>query len=128
MSTRKTVNNGWGDKIHLAGQVDGANWALSTAPSADQDPVFDHANATKTSVTASVTVLTPAAGHKYARISCDVDCFVRTDGLGAAADDSNSIRIIANQPEVIPVIPATVVKAYAATTSVVRVTPLKARS
>jgi hypothetical protein len=98
------------------------------APSPDQDPIFDHANGTKTSVTTSATVITPPTGCKYLRISADADVFVNTAG-SAAVDDGTSIRIIANQPEVIPVTAGTAVKALSASgTAVVRCTPLKVRS
>lgn len=93
---------------------------------AGQNPIYDHANATKTTVTASTTVLTPPAGCQFARISSDVECFVRTDG-SPAADAAGSIRILANVPETIPVTEAVVVTAYAASSAVVRVTPLKVR-
>ena len=93
----------------------------------NQDPIFDHANGTKTSVTASATVLTPPTGCRFARISSDVDIFVNTAGA-TAVDDGTSIRIVANQPEIIPVVAGTAVKALSSSgTAVVRCTPMKAR-
>ncbi|MDO8421558.1 MAG: hypothetical protein Q7S99_05300 [Parvibaculum sp.] len=100
---------------------------VNAKPSSDQDPVFDHANGTKTSVTANATVLTPPTGCKYARISADVDILVSTDGVNAA-DDGKSIRISGGIAETIPVIAGTAVKALSLVgTAVVRVTPMKVR-
>ena len=94
---------------------------------ADQDPIFDHANGTKTSVTVSATVITPPADCKYVRISTDVDIFVNTAN-GTAADDATCIRVFAGAPEIIPVMAGTAVKAIASTgTAVVRCTPYKVR-
>jgi hypothetical protein len=122
-----------GDQARPRYLVDATGVVISTtnpvpmAAPADQDPIFDHANGTKTSVTASVTIITTPAGCKYLRISSDVDLFVNTAG-SAAVDDGTSIRIVANSPEVIPVVPATAVKALSsAGTATVRCTPLKVR-
>lgn len=109
--------------------VDDTAWKATgqrVSPVASQDPIFDHANATKTAVTASATVLTVPAGCYFARISGDGDFFLRTDGE-AAADAAGSLRVIANQPEIIPVTPGAVLKAFASVSVVVRVTPLKVR-
>ena len=95
--------------------------------SADQDPVFDHAAGTKTTVTTSATILTPPAGCKFARFSSNVDCFIRTDG-SAAADDAASVPLYAGQPEVLPVTAAVIVKGFAASSAVIRAMPLKARA
>lgn len=101
--------------------------SLSTTPSTDQDPIFDHTNGTKSSVTTSATIITPPAGCKYLRISSDVDVYVNTAGA-TAVDDGTSIRVVANQPEVIPVVAATAVKALSSSgTATVRCTPLKVR-
>jgi hypothetical protein len=98
-----------------------------SVPAGDQDPIFDHANGTKFTVTASVTVLTPPAGCKYARISADADIVVNTAGSNAV-DDGTAIRIVAGLPEVIPVTALVAVKALSLSgTAVVRCTPLKAR-
>jgi len=102
---------------------------ILAAPSLDQDPIFDHANATKTSVTTSAVVITPPAGCKYLRISTDADIYINT--AGAAATDGatgGGARIIANAPEVVPVIGGTPVYALSALgTATVRCTPFKAR-
>lgn len=101
--------------------------SVSVTPSTDQDPIFDHANGTKTSVTASAMVITPPSGCKFIRISSDVDVFVNTAGA-AAVDNGTSIRILANQPETIPVTAGVEVRALSSSgTAVVRCTPLKAR-
>jgi hypothetical protein len=98
------------------------------APSADQDPIFDHAAGVKTNVTVSVTIVTPPIFCKFVRISSDVDIFVNTAG-NTAVDDGTSIRIVANIPEVIPVTAEVPVKALSsAGTAVVRATPLKMRA
>lgn len=99
---------------------------VAAAPSADQDPIFDHANGTKNSVTASQTIITPPAGCKYVRVSSNVDCFVRTDGQ-AAADAAGSILVSAGAAEIIPVVAGTAVTAFAASTAVVRCMPYKVR-
>lgn len=100
---------------------------LRAAPSADQDPIFDHANGERVAaLTSSAVVFTPPAGCKFARFDATVDTFIRTDNV-AAADDGDAIRLIAGQPEIIPVTAGVAVLAYAATASVLRVTPLKAR-
>jgi hypothetical protein len=100
---------------------------VSSSPSTDQDPIFDHANGTKTSVTTSATIITPPAACKFLRISTDVDIFVNTAG-SAAVDDGTSIRVVANQPEIIPVVAATAVKALSSGgTATVRCTPMKVR-
>lgn len=103
------------------------NNPLPTAGPASQDPIFDHANGTKTSVTASAAIITPPAGCNYIRISSDVDIFVNTAGA-TAVDDGTSIRIIANVPETIPVVAGTAVKALSSSgTATVRCTPYKVR-
>jgi hypothetical protein len=120
-------------RVKLSVGADGSATDLSAAnpmpcqPSTDQDPIFDHTNGTKTSVTVSATVITPPAGCKYVRISTDVDAFINTAG-SAAVDDGTSIRIVANQPEIIPVVAATAVKALSSSgTATIRCTPMKVR-
>jgi hypothetical protein len=122
-----------GDSVNLRSPVDGspvgddASRPFYTGASADQDPVFDTANGTKTSVTSSATVLTPPAGCKYCRISTDADIVVNTNGA-TAVDDGTAARIIAGLPEIIPVIAGTAVKALSLSgTATVRCTPLKSR-
>lgn len=121
----KTVRRGAAPELPIpVALFDGLGNALLGV---DQDPIFDHTNGTKTSVTASATIITPPASCKYLRISSDVDLFVNTAG-SAAVDDGTSIRIVANSPEVIPVVAATAVKALSsAGTATVRCTPLKVR-
>lgn len=110
--------------VGLLGQIKGL---LAGTTSSAQDPIFDHANGTKTSVTTSATIITPPTGCKYLRISTDVDAYINTAG-SAAVDDGTSIRIVANVPEVIPVTAGTVVKALSSSgTAVIRCTPLKSR-
>lgn len=103
--------------------------ALEVAPTASQNPVYDHANGAKVTVTTTSTdILTPPAGCEFVRISAEADCFVRTDG-SAAADNGGSIRIMAGLPEVIPVTAGSKVTAIVASGSTtVRATPLKARA
>ena len=103
--------------------------ALRTAssPAPDQDPIFDHANGTKTSVTTSAGVITPPTGCKYVRISSDVNIYVNTNNA-AAVDDGTSILIFASQPETIPVQAGVQVRALSASgTATVRCMPLKVR-
>lgn len=109
------------------GAVDAAN-PLETraAPVAAQDPILDHANGVKVTVTASAEVFTPPAGCFFARFSTDVDTFVRTDDT-AAADDSDAYHLLALQPEILPVTPGVDVRAYCATSAVLRIIPYKAR-
>jgi len=99
---------------------------LTAAPSTDQDPIFDHANGTSAAVTASAVVFTPPAGCKFARFDATVDTFIRTDNQ-VAADDGKAIRLIAGQPEILPVTAGTAVRAYAASASTLRITPMKVR-
>lgn len=99
---------------------------LTAAPSTDQDPIFDHANGVSMAVTASAVVFTPPAGCKFARFDATVDTFIRTDGQ-PAADDGKAIRLIAGQPEILPVTATVAVRAYAASSSTLRITPMKVR-
>ncbi len=101
---------------------------LSTAPSVDQDPIFNHTAGVKVTVTTTSTdIITPPASCKFIRITTDTDCFVRTDG-SAAIDDGHCIRLIANLPETIPVVANTKVTGIVASgVAVVRATPLKVR-
>lgn len=103
--------------------------SLSVVPSTDQNPIFDHANSTKSSVTTSAIIITPPAGCDFIRISADVDIFVNT--ANAAATDGatgGGIRIVANQPEIIPVTATVPVYALSSSgTAVVRCTPMKVR-
>lgn len=105
-----------------------ASGSVSTTPSTDQDPIFDHANAVKASVTTtSATAITPPAGAKYLRVDATADMFLRTDGTDAA-DAAGSIRLLANQPETIPVVAGTAVKAIVPTgTGTLYATPMKVR-
>lgn len=102
--------------------------SLSVVPSTDQDPIFDHVNGVKANITTtSSTAITPAAGTKYIRVHATADCFVRTDGT-AAADAGGSIKLIANQPETIPVVAGTAVTAIVTTgTATLYATPMKVR-
>ena len=100
---------------------------LPTKLTADQDPVLDHANGVKYNVTtASTTAITPPANCKYIRVHAEADCFIRTDG-NAAADAAGSIKLLANQPETIPVIAGTAVTVIAASATTLRATPMKVR-
>ncbi|MHB2205065.1 hypothetical protein [Methylobacterium sp. CM6257] len=110
--------------------------SLSVTPATDavfpaplDQSVYDHTNGKKVSITDSALVITPPAACKYLRISCDADVVVNTAGV-AAVDDGTSVRIIANRPEVIPVVPGTAVYALSlgSSAAVVRATPMKARS
>ncbi len=129
LANNMLLRNGDGYRINLSTSYNPSSNAHSLvfSPSADQDPIFDHANGTQTSVTAAALILTPPAGCKYARISTDVTCFIRTDGVDPA-DAAGSVRILADQPEIIPVVPGVAVKAFAATTAVVRAIPMKSRT
>lgn len=115
----------------------GGSWVLSAgtaligkvAPSDDQDPIFDHANGAKVTLTANTAadLITPPAGCKFVRISADADIFVATDNPTSPSDDGKMIRIIANQPEIIPVVAGMKVKGLSTTAAVVRLTPMKVR-
>lgn len=97
------------------------------APSADQDPVFDNSHGTKNSITSSATIITPPTGCKYLNIVCSADIVVNTDG-NTAVDDGTSMRIVANLPQIIPVIGGVAVKALSLVgTAVVHCTPFKVR-
>lgn len=104
------------------------SYSDTAAPSPDQDPIFDHASGTKNAaVTASVTILTPPTGCKFARFSSDVDCFIRTDGIDAA-DAAGSLKLFANIPEILPVVEAVAVKGFALSSAVIRCLPFKVRA
>lgn len=95
----------------------------------DQDPVLDHANAKKASVTTtSSTAITPPAGARYLRVTATADMFIRTDG-SAAADADGSILLKAGVTESIPCIGGTAVTAIVATgTGTLYATPSKSRT
>lgn len=98
----------------------------------DQDPEFDHANGTKTSVTTSAAVITPPSNCKFCRISTDVDCFINTNVDGkvpvfAAVDDGTSLLLSGGTADIFPVKGGRPVWALSTGTSVVRCTPLKPR-
>lgn len=113
------------DNANLMTTVSADN-GLPTSPSADQDPILDHANGVKVTVTASAVVFTPPAGCKFARFVTDVDTFIRTDDT-AAADDAGATLLLAGQSEILPVTPALPVRAYCASSAVLRITPFKVR-
>jgi hypothetical protein len=101
---------------------------LPTNLPADQDPIFDHTNGVKvtTLATTSTLLITPPAGCKYIRINSDVDVFVNTAN-GAAGDVASSIKVMAANPELIPVVAGVNVNIYTLTAAVVRATPMKVR-
>lgn len=113
------------------------SWVLSAgtaligkvAPSDDQDPIFDHANGAKVPLTSNTVadLITPPVGCKFVRISADADILVATDNPASPTDDGKMIRIIANQPEIIPVVAGVKVKGLSTTAAVVRLTPMKVR-
>jgi hypothetical protein len=113
--------------VHVNAQQSG-DW--KTAPAADQDPVFNHPAGKKVTVSgsASTPVLTPPAGCKYVRFSCEGDVIVNTDGADAV-DDGTSIRIVAGPAETIPVRAGVEVRArsLSGVATIVRATPMKAR-
>lgn len=97
-------------------------------PVALPDPIFDHANGTKTTVTSgtdSIVINTGTA--KFINVFATEDILIRTDG-SVASDTGGSMVIIAGQNEVLPVPPATAISALAMNTDAsVYVTPLKSR-
>lgn len=96
-------------------------------PGASQDPIFDHANGTKTSITTTAAIITPPALCRYVRISTDADIVINTAN-SAAIDDGTATRIIANSPEIVPVVAGVQVHALSLSgTAVVRCTPMKVR-
>ena len=118
------------------GVADGAGTPVSSqnplpvaaAVSADQDPVFDHVNAARVTVTtASATVIIPPSGCKYLRVHATADVFLRTDAV-PAADAAGSVKLLANQPETIPVTAGVAVTALvAAGTATLYATPMRVR-
>lgn len=102
--------------------------AVSVTLPAAQDPIFDHTNGTKTSVSASTLILTPPTACLYTRISSDVDVFVNTAG-NAAVDDGTSIRVFAGRENILPVTAAVALYALSSgDTATVRCTPFKVRA
>jgi hypothetical protein len=102
--------------------------SLSTALSVDQDPIFDHDLGVKVTVaTDSAVLFTPGPNTKYIRITADADMFINTKGV-TTVDNGTSIKILANQTEIIPVSPNLPVTGLVGTASTtVRITPMKAR-
>ena len=101
---------------------------VEASVSADQDPVFDHANATRTAVTGpSKVAIAPPAGCKYVLLLAKGECFVRTDGAEAAVDTAGSMRLLADVERQIPVTPGVNVTVIAAADTVLEATPFKAR-
>lgn len=101
---------------------------LSVILPADQDPVFDHVNGVRVALTANTSTLliTPANGCKYIRINSEVDVFINTNN-NAASDAATSVKIMANSPEVIPVIAGSTVNMFSTLAGIVRATPMKVR-
>lgn len=118
------------DRLPAALGAQTASNSLSTTPSTDQDPIFDHANGARVAVTAAVAnVITPPVGCKYLRVQSTTDCFVRTDATDPG-DAAGSIRLLANVPETIPVVAGAsgqvrVIRATA--DGVIYATPMKVR-
>jgi hypothetical protein len=96
-------------------------------PHPEEDPIFDYGNGTKTSVTASATVLTPATDCRYVRVIADATVVVNASG-SAAVDDGSGVMLPAYVAEIIPVSGGVPVKALSlAGTATVRCTPMKVR-
>lgn len=112
-----------GQKVAL---IEAADAPAGAPQSADQDPIYDHANGVKATVTSSAVVFTPSAGTKFARFDASADTFIRTDDA-AAADDGQAVRLVAGSPDILPVTPGVPVRAYAASSSTLRITPMKIR-
>lgn len=106
-----------------------ASGSVPMVLSNDQDPVFDHANGAKFTVTtASQTAITPPAGARYLRVHATADMFIRTDG-GVAADAAGSIILKAGVTETIPCVGGTAVTAIVASgTATLYATPSKSRT
>lgn len=97
------------------------------APTASQNPVYDHSNGGQATVTASQTLFTPPAGCQFAEIYSTLISYITTDGTTTAAADGKSITIPPSTPRIIPVIAGTIVKAYAPSSTVVNFLPMKVR-
>lgn len=98
-------------------------------PHPDHDPIYDHTNGTKNSVTTSAIIITPPAGCRFVRIDTDADIVVNT--AGAAAVDNGSAATIraVSSPTSIPVTAGVAVYALSLSgTAVVRCMPYKQRS
>lgn len=110
-----------------AGHVSEVSNNVVASPSPAQDPIFDHANGIKVTVTASAVVFTPPAGCYFAQFDVDVGTFIRTDDV-AAADAAGAYRLIADQDRILPVTPGLAVRAYCPTSAVLRIIPMKVRA
>lgn len=97
------------------------------SPSPAQDPVFDHVNGEKETVSTSAVVFTPPIGCYFAHFDASVQTFIRTDNM-TAADNAGAYRLIADRGEILPVTPGVDVHAFCATSSVLRIIPMKARA
>ena len=102
---------------------------LPVAPSADQDPIYDHANGDSASVTSSsATAFTPPAGCKYGLFYASADTYIRTDAGAASTSDGQSVLIQGSAaPSVHPVIAGTAIKAVTASTATLTFVPMKER-
>lgn len=106
-------------RVKLSHGVDGTAVDASDSaplPVGEDKGVFNAAAGTKVALAGvSATVITPPAGCKYIRIDSTANIFVRTDGA-VAADAAGAIRILANVPEIIPVVAGTAVTAIGTAT------------
>lgn len=114
-------------KVGIDQTTPGTTNAVVASPSAAQDPILDHANGEKETVSTSAVVFTPPAGCYFAHFDANVETFIRTDNA-PAADAAGARRLIADQGEILPVTPGVDVRAYCATSAVLRIIPMKVRA
>lgn len=108
----------------------GTNLIGKVAPSADQDPIYDHTNGASVAVTSSsATAFTPPAGCKYGLFYASADTYIRTDAGAASTSNGQSVLIQGGAaPSVHPVVAATAIKAVTASTATLTFVPMKERA
>lgn len=95
-----------------------------TTTAQQNDPIFDEANGTKTSVTLSTSILTPGASCVFAWIGTDTAIVINTNNA-AAVDNGTSVYMPAGFAGIIPVRPGIAIFALAVSgTAVVRIVPM----
>lgn len=108
----------------------GTNLIGKVAPSADQDPIYDHTNGASVAVTSSsATAFTPPAGCKYGLFYASADTYIRTDAGAASTSNGQSVLIQGGAaPSVHPVVAATAIKAVTSSTATLTFVPMKERA
>ena len=98
-----------------------------TTTAQQNDPIYDEANGTRTSVTGSASILTPSTSCVFAWIGTDAAIVINTNGA-AAVDNGTSVYLPAAFAGIIPVRPGTQIFALSLSgTAIVRAVPMIVR-